>query len=106
MVDTFTCDSCGMNNVPVDDKQKLLIKRTVATGLTTKRGKTAKATVTQGMEVCPDCITFGIVRNRLKVNKENQPERNFTWMPREDMASTFEWGQRDDQAEASKIPAR
>lgn len=106
MVDTFTCDSCGANNVPVDDKQKLKVSHTIVTGETTKRGKQQKATVTQGMEICPACVTFGLVRNRLKVSKDNEQERTFTWMPRADMATTYEWGQKDDQQEASKIPAK
>ena len=89
MVDTFTCDSCGRNNVPTDNKTKLLIKDVIATGGTTKRGKPEKATVTLGMAVCPECKMKGIIHNHLEVDDD---KRQFGWHPSKELESTFAWG--------------
>ena len=98
MVDTFSCDSCGKHNVPTDDKRVLQIKSVIDTGKKTQKGKPQKASVTQAMEVCPDCVTEGVYRNHTKVSPDGEKDRHFTWNPRKDLENTYEWGQSKAQS--------
>lgn len=96
MVDTFTCDSCGKNNVPTDEKAVLLLKQVVTISPATQTTKAQKATSTIGMEICPDCKMYGIVKNNLVVTNGQQPERRFQWTPRDDLKNVYEWGKKKD----------
>lgn len=98
MVNTFTCDSCGAQNIPTTDKKKLLVKRTEE--LQDSDGEERTATLTQGMEICGDCFLVAIVKNSTEVNSDTK--RKFTWRPNKDLNNTFYWNQGNKGKSAKK----
>lgn len=98
MVDTFTCDSCGRDNIPKPDKKKLLVSETME--LPNTDGTTNTATVTQGMEICPDCRGEGIVKNSIVVDAKSG--RKFAWRPNKSLAKTFFWQTAEQKAKKGK----
>lgn len=98
MVDTFSCDSCGADNIPRPNKVKLLAKRQEE--LPNVDGTTNTATLTQGMEVCPNCFMFGIVKNSAVVDEKTQ--RKFSWKPNKTLDNTFFWNQKGQKKKSKK----